>query len=373
MRTRLERIPLDLRVTIVLALATLILTLTPLNYLLLGIPRGLVIVLLFVPGYTLASALFPKIGDLGRVARIALSFGLGIAVVPLISLALNYTPWGIRLISVADSLAVFTVFTALAAYWRSMGVPVEERHSTQITEKIISLKTAILNDEKKRLDKALTIILILVIIISISALVYIIVIPKQGEKFTEFYILGPGGKAYDYPTSVPMGDRSTVIVGVVNHEYIPVNYTMHILLNSTSIDDTLMNNTSINSTSIDSTSINNTLLNSTLLANVSMQDTALNHSLMENTSPEENSRLIYSILSTNMTLAYNETWVRPVTYVLNNTGDRQKLEILLYKERNFTEPYRELRLWVNVTKSVSYPPGNATNLTAVQSSGRIIA
>ncbi len=74
--------------------------------------------LLFVPGYTLTSALFPKIEDLGRVARIALSFGLGIAVVPLICLALNYTPWGIRLVPVAASLAIFTLFTAAAAYWR---------------------------------------------------------------------------------------------------------------------------------------------------------------------------------------------------------------------------------------------------------------
>jgi len=323
----------------------------------------------------LTCALFPKIEDLGRVARIALSFGLGIAVVPLICLALNYTPWGIRLVPVAASMAIFTLFTAAAAYWRRLSIPAEERFSIQSSEKLISLKRKILADEKGRLDKALTVILVLTIIISIAALVYVIVIPKQGEKFTEFYILGPGGKAYDYPTSVEAGNKSTVIVGVVNHEYMRVNYTMRILLNNTSIDDISTNSTSINSTPVNGTLLNSNSLNSSprsniLLNNTSMQDTTVNHPLMENASLKDYTRVIYPILSMNLTLQNNETWERPVTYILNNTGDRQKLEFLLYKEGNFTESYRDLHLWVNVTKSASYSTGNATNLTAAQGSER---
>ncbi len=346
-----ERRPPDLLAAVILALATLVFTLTPLSYLPVRIPLGLVMVL-FVPGYTLIAALFPKIGDLEGIERIALSFGLSIAVVPLIGLALNYTPWGIRLVPVVISVVTFTIAMAAAAYWRRMSLPLEERFSIQFSEKISSLKKEILADEKGRLDKALTIILILTIIMSIAALVYVIVTPKQGEKFTEFYILGPGGKAYDYPTSVQAGNKSTVIVGVVNHEYMLVNYTMHILLNDTPIDET-------NSTSINSTSYNSTLLNST-----PMQRATMNHSSRENASLKDNSVVIYPILSMSLTLQNNETWERPVTYILNNTGDRQKLEFLLYKEGNFTESYRDLHLWVNVTKTASYFPENATNLTA---------
>jgi len=40
-----------------------------------------------------------------------------------------------------------------------------------------------------------------------------------------------------------------------------------------------------------------------------------------------------------------------LTYVLNHTGSSQKLEFLLYKERNFTSPYRDLHLWVNVSQN----------------------
>ena len=58
----------------------------------LGIPF-----LLFFPGYALAAALFTKGRGMDAVERVALSFGLSIAVVPLIGLILKYTPWGIRL------------------------------------------------------------------------------------------------------------------------------------------------------------------------------------------------------------------------------------------------------------------------------------
>ena len=56
-----------------------------------------VLFLLFFSGYTLISALFPRRNDLSGIERLALSFGLNIAVVPLIGFILNYTLWGIKL------------------------------------------------------------------------------------------------------------------------------------------------------------------------------------------------------------------------------------------------------------------------------------
>ncbi len=52
-------------------------------------------VVLFIPGYALIAALFPPgKEEIDTLERVALSFGLSIAVVPLIGLALNYTPPG---------------------------------------------------------------------------------------------------------------------------------------------------------------------------------------------------------------------------------------------------------------------------------------
>jgi len=295
MERNLEQMPADLLAAVVLALAVLLFTLTPLSGLFLRIPIGLLMVL-FVPGYVLIAALFPRKGDLDGIERIALSFGLSIAVVPLIGLGLNYTPWGIRLIPVVISIVAFTLLMAAVAYWRRISLSPEERFSLNLRQWIGSLKDEIRAEgERGWVDKALTIILILSIIATIVALVYVVVTPKEGEKFTEFYILGPGGKAYDYPTEVRAGNNSTVIVGVVNHEYRLTNYTMEIQLNNTPAVDILL------------------------------------------------------IMRMNLSLQHNDTWEQPLTYVLDETGDRLKLQFLLYKEGNFTAPYRDLHLWVNVT------------------------
>lgn len=286
-----EKLPGDLQACVILAVATLFFTLLPyLSDLPVRIPLGLLMVL-FVPGYNLIAALFPRRDDLDGVERVALSFGLSVAVVPLMGLSLNYTPWGIRLTPVVVSISLFTIVMAAAAYFRRMSLPEDERFSVDFRPFLNSARAELLADEKSRLDKALTILLILSIILSVSALAYVVVTPKQGEKFTEFYILGPKGKAFDYPTNVTAGNKSTLIVGVVNHEYSTVNYTMRL-----SFDD-------------------------------------------------------FDVLGQKqkIRLDHNQTWEYPVSYILSHPGNEQKLEFLLYKEDNFTAPYRDLHLWVNAS------------------------
>ena len=324
MNRDLESLPADLLAAAIMALAVLLFTLTPLSGLVLRIPIGLLMVL-FVPGYVLIAALFPRAGDLDGIERIALGFGLSIAVVPLIGLGLNYTPWGIRLTPIVISISAFTLLMAAAAYWRRASLPPEERFSIHLRQWTDSLKEEIRAEgERSWVDKALTVILILSIIASVAALVYVVVTPKEGEKFTEFYILGPGGKAYDYPTEVRAGNNSTLIVGVVNHEYRLTNYTMEIQLNNTPPIDILTNGTE-----------NNSLNNATTMLSALEYD---------------RSALIVPILKMNLSLPHNETWERNVSYALDEPGDRQKLQFLLYKEGNFTAAYRDLHLWVNVTE-----------------------
>jgi len=85
--------------------------------------------LIFFPGYTLLSALFPKRDNLDGIERLALSFGLSIAVVPLIGLILNYTPWGIKLYPVLASISLFIIVTSAVGWYRQQRLPSTDRFS----------------------------------------------------------------------------------------------------------------------------------------------------------------------------------------------------------------------------------------------------
>ncbi|MBA2862306.1 DUF1616 domain-containing protein [Methanococcus maripaludis] len=78
--------------------------------------------------------------------------------------------------------------------------------------------------DKELLNKVLTGFLLIVLIVSIMGVVYIIKNPKQSEYFSEFYILGKSGMAYDYPTELYSGETGYLTIGIVNHEGRNVTY-----------------------------------------------------------------------------------------------------------------------------------------------------
>ena len=287
-----KKVPSDLLIVMGLVLLTDIFVLTPgLSETAVRNILGLPLVL-FLPGYALIAALFPAKSDLDGIERTALSFGLSIAVVPLIGLGLNYTPWGIRLLPILISLSVFTFVMCGLAYLRRAKLPETEAFEVPFGETALSLKAEILEKPKSKLDQALTVVLVLSILLSVATLIYVIATPKESEHFTEFYILGPDGKADNYTTNYVLGESGTVIVGIVNHEYRPINYTMEIRLENKSLP------------------------------------------------LPENQRQI--------SLAHNETWQEPVTFTPLFEGQNMKLEFLLFNETDRAVPYRDLHLWINV-------------------------
>jgi uncharacterized membrane protein len=287
-----KKIPPDLLIVMGLVLLTDIFVLTPgLNESILRNLLGLPLVL-FLPGYALIAALFPAKSDLDGIERTALSFGLSIAVVPLIGLGLNYTPWGIRLLPILISLSIFTFVMCGLAYLRRTKLPENDAFQVPFRKTAHSLKAEILEKPESKLDKTLTIILIFSILLSVTTLVYVILTPKEGEHFTEFYILGPDGKADNYPTEYMMGENGTVMVGIINHEYKPINYTIDIRL--------------------------------------------------------ENKSLPLSENQKQINLEHNMSWEEPVTFTPPFEGKNMKLEFLLFNETEKTTPYRDLHLWINV-------------------------
>lgn len=73
---------------------------------------------LYLPGAALIELLYPKKSDLSQLERFALSLGLSLALVPLVGLVLNYTPWGIRLEPILASVSLLTVGLATGAVYR---------------------------------------------------------------------------------------------------------------------------------------------------------------------------------------------------------------------------------------------------------------
>ncbi|WP_445474794.1 DUF1616 domain-containing protein [Methanococcoides methylutens] len=287
-----NKIPTDIQVVIALVLLTCIfITIPTLSNTPIRTALGLPMVL-FLPGYALIAALFPARDDLDGIERLALSFGLSIAVVPLIGLALNYTPWGIRLFPILISLSAFTIIMCTIAVFRRNSLPEDDELSVPFYSMYISAKEEITKKPENKLDRVLTILLVISILASIVTLAYVVVTPKEGEKFTEFYILGPEGMADGYPTGLQPGQSGSVIIGVVNHEYADTEYSIELLL-------------------------------------------------------ENNSQLIDQDLH-HINLQHNQTWEKEVTFTPASIGEDMKLQFLLYKDNNMTESYRDLHLWIDV-------------------------
>jgi predicted nucleic acid-binding protein len=83
------------------------------------------IFVLWLPGYSFIKALFPtqvpiKVATetLDTILRIALSLGMSLALVPMVGLLLNYTPWGVRLTPIVLSLLALTIVFSTAAMIR---------------------------------------------------------------------------------------------------------------------------------------------------------------------------------------------------------------------------------------------------------------
>jgi len=80
------------------------------------------IFVLFIPGYSLVEALYPREEDISPLERLALSIGLSLALVPLIGLILNYTPWGIRLNPILISLSLTSLTLLIISSYRKFNI-----------------------------------------------------------------------------------------------------------------------------------------------------------------------------------------------------------------------------------------------------------
>lgn len=292
--------------------------------------------LLFFPGYTLVSALFPDEQALDKVERIALSFGLSIALTPLVGLLLNYI-WEISLNPILLSLSTLIFALSALAHFRRMAIPREERFDINIRMNMPDWS------EYDTVDKLLAAGTVLLLISSAVLAAYIIVTPRTGERFTEYYILGPYGMADDYPTELQVNRSGHVIVGVTNREHRAMEYLM--VVRAALMVEQIFEDTGEDMVEDDSGEGMDTGVNIYFdFEDMVVRDMPEDYNITLSPS------ITYAI---DITLDHEETFSRHLNFSFEESG-LYMVQFLLFKPEEFSphgiDPYRNLHLWVTVTE-----------------------
>lgn len=285
---------------------------------------------LFVPGYAVVAALFPEAGasdaeadegtdesaraarpGLTYVERAALSFGVSIAVVPLVGLVLNLTPFGIQLAPVLLSVAGLTLAASALAVYRRLQLPVTDRFSVPYRRWGRSA-VGVFSGHESNLDRLLTVVTVVALLLAVTSAGYALAVPKEADAFTELYLVTERDDgelvADDYPTEFVSGESRSLVVGVGNYEHQSVEYSLVVELQNATVAN--------NSTRVRER------------AELSRQ---------------------------RLTLADEETREREVTVTPEMTGDRLRLSFMLFKgdppsTPTADEAYRETHLWISVSE-----------------------
>lgn len=268
---------------------------------------------LFAPGYALVAALFPERGADGDsdggidgLERAVLSFGASIAVVPLVGLVVNFTPWGITLAPVVVSLAALTLgLTALAGVRRARIVP--QRRFAVSVPSLAGARDELLNPAD-RTDAVLNVVLVVSLLVAASTVTYAVAAPTQGETFTELSLLTENDDgeltASDYPRNFTQGDAEPLVVAATNQEGERTNYTLVAELQRVSVVD----------------------------GDVSVEEANELHRYAP-------------------TLADDESWQQRHLVEPEMTGENLRLQYSLYRGEAATgDAYRTVNLWVNVSQ-----------------------
>jgi len=229
-RTGKSGLPWDMKIALIWTALCIVSIYTPvLNQSFLRLILALPLIL-FIPGYVLVAALFPDSADIDTIERIVLSIGASIVIAPLIGLCLNFTPWGIRLEPLIISLTVVILILVIVAGVRRNRASPESRYTLPVPE----IRQAVQNEWASRSgskrDRILFFAGIFVIGLVILSAALAIALPKPGEKFSEFFILGENRTADSYPVVVIPNVSYPMYVGVGNHEFRTINYTVEIYL-----------------------------------------------------------------------------------------------------------------------------------------------
>lgn len=193
---------------------------------------------LVIPGYVFVAALFPEQNDTQRevtadetssisgFVRSTLSIATSFMLFALIVFVLDASPLLLSPVRIIAALTFVVVSLAFVAAHRRSSLPAETRLEVPIRTWIANVIST-LHKRDTGIDRVLNVILILAVLFAVVSVTYALTVPRKGDHFTEFYLLGPDGKLPSGNVSrKPTANQSDVIVGLRNHEYERMEYTI---------------------------------------------------------------------------------------------------------------------------------------------------
>lgn len=234
--TILDRYPTDI---IICMLWCLILT----PFILMNISNTVRIIvglpfILFIPGYLLLKVLFPYIvkdnSSIDSTERFALSIVLSISIIAILGIIFTFRSWTLN----PEPLFVFLI---VINYFLGIIALVQSRKQVSDKYYTLSFKSLFSTSSQNRLDMGLKSIIIILMFITVCIFSYAILAPRQLETYTEFYMLGENDAVADYPRNAALNEDIPLTIGIINHEYQSMKYTLEFWLvdQSTSISSSI--------------------------------------------------------------------------------------------------------------------------------------
>jgi len=190
--------------------------------------------LLFGPGYAVLAALYPRRADLAATERLALSLGFSLAVLSVVALGLSYSPFGLRWEPLVASVSLLVLAASALAVLHRHLVPPGERLDISVR-----LRPRAFAALRRRLLTAGAIALAAATASLAVALLALLPGKRaEGTPHTEFYLLGPGGRAESLPNELALGDAAVLTVGVANREGAAKTYGITVSIDGDRIEET---------------------------------------------------------------------------------------------------------------------------------------
>ena len=241
-RRALAHAPVDLPVVVGLAGIALALlegtTITaPVVWTVVGLP-----LLFLAPGYVTVAALFPREtparGDtaggirqtrgIRGVERVALSFGLSVALLPLFGLVLLGVLGGVTRAVVVWTVVGFVFLGAVLASVRRRRVPPADRYRIRVVDLFGAVRSAVVGGTT--VHTAVNLVLVVSVILARASVGYALAAPQDGEAHSTLYVATETNDgdlvAADYPETVTAGEPEPLVAGIDNDEGDAVEYEL---------------------------------------------------------------------------------------------------------------------------------------------------